>query len=147
MEAINQIKLVVESAQKRSRYNEMHLEVGQWTRQGDVYIHCIESREQFYKTILPGGEEFLPKSRRGELSQDRQLAPGNTKGSRHILGRCDVTIYAPHKDAGVLEGPELHTDQLIVNHPEHAAKKITSDTGKYIVTYQLDQKTRQRVRD
>lgn len=94
---------------------------GDVVRQGDLYLVSI-------------GE--LPKTRR-EIS-DRQLAPGDTQGSRHIL-EGDCVIYDGDKKelsvlieaaigrtvAGPLIGPVFETvGQVEVTHPEHGNRVL-----------------------
>jgi hypothetical protein len=106
--------------------------VGDVVRQGDLYLVCLES--------LPPGT----KTR-------RQLAPGETQGSRHVAeGDCEV--YQPREPAAVsrlvgvacrgadvpaeLVGPivECHGDTTIT-HPEHGHRILPGGTV-WAVVYQ-----------
>ena len=121
---------------------------GQWVRQGDVYLTCVDAS-------WPHGKEM----------QNRQLVPGNTKGSRHVAGE-GITVYegkqAPDGHASRLEdankisggrlskvilGPLLHVKQRAnVTHPEHGDYSLPG--GCYVqVTYQLNSRDLQRARD
>lgn len=93
---------------------------GDCWRQGDVYI-----------TLLDG----VPQGAKQDAKPDPQLAPGTTKGSRHILDSLDgVTCYQLH-NATVLEGPVLDvTKEREVTHPEHG--NVILPPGVYGITYQ-----------
>lgn len=95
------------------------MKYGEVVRQGDVYLSKI-------------GDTAL-----GEQIADRQLAPGTTKGSRHICATDSAKLYAP-KDPGPLTGPTIvsKTDRVIVEHPEHGWLDLPP--GCYRVTYQRD---------
>lgn len=85
--------------------------LGDNIRQGDIFLTCIES---------------LPK---GKPSQVRQLAPGTTQGSRHILfGEVQIVEHEQPVLNGkgeainsVLVGPAFKVlcDKGGVEHPEH----------------------------
>jgi hypothetical protein len=121
---------------------------GQWVRQGDVYLTCVDKS-------WPHGEEV----------KNRQLVPGNSKGSRHIAGE-GITIYqgkqvptglekrledaykiSGNRLASVILGPLLHVKQRAsVEHPEHG--NVSLPGGCYVqVTYQLNSRDLQRARD
>ena len=114
--------------------------VGQFARQGDVYLLRVES--------VPAG---------AKPCADRQLAPGTTQGSRHTV-TDEVDVYRPQgfgtverlgtrenvaaRSVGhVLESKERFT----VSHPEHA--DISLPAGTYQVYHQVDCRTLERVRD
>jgi len=103
--------------------------VGQWIRQGDVFLRRVEANHP-----------------RGKETANRQLAPGKTKGSRHIV-EGDVTICAP-TTTDPLVGPIVKADErFTVAHPEHAHVSLPS--GTYATTFQRDfaQEERARVMD
>lgn len=121
--------------------------VGQVVRQGDVYL-----------VRLPDNAKL------GKETKNRQLAPGTTKGSRHIVdGTAKLfTDWAAPKELfeetakalGVhrenilraLMGPAIKSDGAFrVTHPEHA--DFTLPGGCYGTYGQLDPKTLARVRD
>lgn len=108
------------------------IQVGQVARQGDIYLCCVESSHP-----------------RGEQIEDRQLAPGSTKGSRHVVDG-EVELYrgtvtgSAFGDA--LTGPVIVArERFVVTHPEHA--DVCLPSGTYQVGYQLDPRTRARVAD
>jgi len=94
--------------------------VGDYWRQGDLYITKLAA--------VPSGA--IPVKR-----PSHQLAPGNTKGSRHCLDSLDgVTVYAM-PDADALTGPVLHlARERTIPHPEHGT--VICPPGTYGITYQ-----------
>lgn len=108
------------------------MEVGQIVRQGDIYIHKV-------KADHPHGKKL----------KDRQLAIGNTQGSRHMAS-ADAEVYegkqAPEWAPRALLGPLVKLfKRSIITHPEHAHVEL--EPGNYQVTHQMDARTLQRVRD
>lgn len=96
------------------------IEVGQWVRQGDVYLRAIQA---------PALDTYEPIA-------ERQLAPGTTKGSRHIA-EGNVTIYRYDAPASPLLGPVVCAhERFTVTHPEHAHVSLPS--GWYQVLFQRD---------
>lgn len=127
------------------------MEIGQGGRQGDIYVYRVP--------------EDWP---RGKQLKDRQLAVGNTQGSRHIAaGHVEVFegVKAPEfikaisvdgrevamplgpcivvKD--VKKGKVSRTKKSTVTHPEHAHFML--DPGTYQVVHQIDARTLERVKD
>lgn len=102
--------------------------VGDHIRQGDVYIVRIADAAH------------------GEITQDRQIAPGTTLGSRHVVEGA-ATIYArrtTERDPAV--GPMIvATETWRLTHPEHA--HYVMPAGTYQVRYQVDERTRRAVQD
>jgi hypothetical protein len=129
--------------------------VGEFVRQGDVYLIRIAS--------LPPGFDRETK--------DRQLAPGTTQGSRHVLrdsaglalrtraaqaisstlrawlakqpaiGRERAERMIPAQIGPAITSPE----RLLLEHPEHAHKDLPA--GDYLCLYQLDFAEQRAVRD
>lgn len=96
--------------------------LGDVIRQGDVYLTCID--------CLPQGTK----------SQNRQLAEGDTQGSRHILSG-DVRIIEGVKSFGsvssALIGPAFECKgEVEVTHPEHGNKILPAGTC-WQTTYQV----------
>jgi hypothetical protein len=93
---------------------------GDVIRNGDVYFTKIDK--------IPEG--FEPDPNFG-----LQLAPGTTKGSRHILDSPDgVKIYT-NKRADVLTGPVVSlTKERVATHPEH--RSVELPPGDYAITFQ-----------
>lgn len=104
--------------------------VGDVVRQGDLYLVCLES--------LPEG-----------VKHKRQLAPGNSQGSRHIAeGKCSV--YWPKSPVAValliarasnidappteLIGPMVECiGETTIAHPEHGHRILPEGTSWAIV--------------
>ena len=100
--------------------------VGQWFGQGDISIRRIEAKDVS-----------------GEKTTERQLAPGTSKGSRHIV-EGNVTVLAPKTD-DPLRGPYLRaSERFTVTHPEHG--DVCLPKGDYAVTYQRDFAMEERAR-
>ena len=106
--------------------------VGKHIRQGDVYVKRIESfNKEGYK-----------------LTQNRQLAPGSTMGSRHTVSdavnvyeKPDQSAAKPKNEFGFsVAGPVIEADtRFTISHPEHASFSLPA--GCYEVSYQVDTKT------
>lgn len=93
--------------------------VGDFWRQGDVYVTKLEkcsSSRKMDGVVL-------------------QVAPGNTKGSRHVLDSAEgVEMFQPY-DSSVLTGPQIRlTEERILTHPEHG--DLVLPPGCYQITYQ-----------
>ena len=107
--------------------------LGDVVRQGDLYLVAIERPPDKRKLII-----------------NRQLAPGTTQGSRHVLlGGCpifdgdkqqimDLINIAVGHDVGLateLIGPVFETAMPVeVDHPEHGNRILPA--GVYAVVYQ-----------
>jgi hypothetical protein len=110
-----------------------NIPMGKAIRQGDVYLRRIEKvpSEAIHST------------------NDLQLAPGNTKGSRHILQQSSsLRMFINPNETNALQGPIIVSDEKVVlTHPEHA--HFTLPAGIYSTTYQRDfaQEEIARVRD
>lgn len=119
--------------------------VGQHVRQGDVYLLRLAKRPTCFATA----------------TKNRQLAPGASKGSRHVAEGTAVKLFtAPERDGrpamaklpGVKGGDRLlvgacveAADRFIVSHPEHAHHSLPA--GCYAVLFQLDPRSMRRVED
>ena len=89
---------------------------GDYFRQGDLYIW---KRDKMPKDLSE--------------SKERQLAPGSTKGARHIA-EGDVAIFTT-KGGDALQGPWLKVEsKCTVTHPEHG--NVVLPNGNYEITYQ-----------
>jgi len=106
--------------------------IGQAVRQGDIYLHRVEDDHP-----------------RGDESENKQLAVGATRGSRHLAvgANCFEPQAVPSwVDANQPLGPLIVAqDSFTVTHPEHAHCELPR--GTYQVTHQMDPRTRQRVED
>lgn len=118
---------------------------GDVVRQGDLYLVCIDS--------MPNGKP----------TQNLQLAPGSTQGSRHVLSG-DVTIVtevnyeslqkvAPESFAKrsldpVLVGPAFSCKSDVeVTHPEHGHKILPQGTVWQVVYQQAYAEVVRRAKD
>jgi len=95
------------------------MNVGEWVRQGDVMLERVEGVPQ------------------GEASGVRQLAPGTSRGSRHIIaGSVDCAIVMP-ENRGPLDGPCIDAkSRLVIEHPEHGWLDLPA--GQYRTYFQRD---------
>jgi len=101
-------------------------------RQGDIFIVMLES--------LPEAATKM------DAPEGRQVAPGNTRGSRHCVEATDdVTFYR------VFDGDDL-SDTIVdassagftLRHPEHA--DVTVPCGTYRIVHQQNERN-ERVLD
>jgi hypothetical protein len=109
------------------------IEVGKVVRQGDIYLHRVEAAHL-----------------KGKRRKDRQLALGNTMGSRHVAeapAECYEGVQLPSWcDERTFLGPLIKSEKrFTVTHPEHAHVELPA--GTYQVTHQMDARTMERVRD
>lgn len=127
--AVEALAAVRESAEKiknnePQRFPEAasHLD---YFRQGDLYVTWLDPE------LFNIEEELEPADGPIEL----QLAPGDTKGSRHILDSAEgVTIYK-RKNSDALSGPVMRTTcERTITHPEHG--HLICPPGLYSITYQ-----------
>ncbi|MFN3962515.1 MAG: hypothetical protein ACK4NQ_06020 [Fimbriimonadaceae bacterium] len=112
--------------------------LGEFARQGDIYIVAIDA--------VPAG---------CKPSENRQLAPGTTQGSRHIAeGAVEIyhrtdhgrIVMAKNRKGGHAIGPVIVAkDFFTVTHPEHA--HVSLPPGVYQVCGQIDPVTLRRVQD
>lgn len=106
------------------------LPIGEGIRQGDLYLERISE---------------LPKG--AKLTSVRQLAPGSTKGSRHVAAG-NVQVYNLANPTP-LQGPVVVAGApWSLEHPEHA-NFTDIPSGVYASTYQRDLRQEEiaRVRD
>jgi len=91
--------------------------------QGDINIWKVDSLED-----LPKVNESKPFF---------QLAPGNTRGSRHCLDADSVKnakFYTLQNPTVLQGGVWVNEEDTLVTHPEHGDQVL--DPGTYFVTYQ-----------
>ena len=122
MKTAQEVITAIESLARAHRSDArkvMSMAFGEIVRQGDVYLTRVD---------------HLPD---GEVCEERQLAPGNTKGSRHIVSEStDCVIVTPRRSSPLI-GPCIESrSRLIVEHPEHGWLDLPP--GIYQVTYQRD---------
>lgn len=112
---------------------DVALEIGDVLRQGDLYVVRVHS---------------LPQQRRRR--GNRQLADGDTQGSRHVLrGKCGLFDVDSEDVAGLLRkadrrfevrdyqvGPAFETaGPATIEHPEHGHRTL-SEPGCYLTVFQ-----------
>lgn len=106
---------------------------GEVIHQGDVYLFMVEQHSDVYKYH----KSLKAVDNVGEITSNMQLAPGTTKGSRHILKGEGLTVYNPPEGCSALEGPYFEaTEDFVLTHPEHADHLL--GPGKYVCIYQRD---------
>ncbi len=100
------------------------IQLGEFCRQGDVYLTRVAGTHP-----------------RGPATANRQLAPGLTKGSRHVAHGA-VEVFESAAD-DPLTGPVIFAlERFELRHPEHADFLLPS--GTYEVRYQRDWAAEQR---
>lgn len=112
------------------------IKVGEFARQGDVYLERIDKLTKGW-------------SKTG----NRQLAPGTSPGSRHVVTKGPTLFVSPERApternrTGLrLLGPQIEAKEAFtVEHPEHA--HITLPPGVYQTSYQLDWQQQRAVQD
>lgn len=127
---------LVEKGAELNKAEERHMkamEEGQIVRQGDIYIHRVKATHAHGKEL-----------------KTRQLAIGETQGSRHVLEgvKCMVLegTKAPEWAPRALLGPLVKlSERCFISHPEHAY--VSLPAGTYQITHQMDARTLARVRD
>ena len=130
-EMIEKIEKQAETHSNEDRFVRT-VQMGQIIRQGDIYVERVKDNIS-----------------KGKETQELQLAPGTSKGSRHILVKDpgNLKVYEnPTNDP--LDGPIIQAKKrFALNHPEHPNFSIPS--GTYKITYQRDfaMEERARVRD
>lgn len=124
----------------KTEYISNAVSVGQVVRQGDLYFECIGNNGEGVK--LPEG---------GKPTSNRQLVPGTTQGSRHILdGDCKIVKDVSFKRMpATLVGPAFEcVGDVVATHPEHGHKVFPMGTSWQTFGQQAyDQEMIRRVRD
>jgi len=131
------VTIIKETAKVRPEVRHISkMTIGQAVRQGDCYIVRISM------THKPG----MPR-------KDFQLAPGTSRGSRHIATGEKIEVFeasAIPRRSGInsraLLGPVMVAkSRCLVTHPEHA--HVDLPPGAYQILYQMDMQTQERVQD
>lgn len=117
-EALVEMRKSVENfdAKKTERINAPSL--GDVVRQGDIYLACVSN--------INGGTE----------TDNRQLAPGNTQGSRHVInGKAKIYTGISFMNINsALIGPAFKCEtDVTVEHPEHGHKILPEGTMWQVV--------------
>lgn len=137
-ETLNTAEVVDKVQKSAKKMQEMRIcpemKIGEFARQGDIYIERIS-------TISKKGREI----------KSHQLAPGTSKGSRHIVqAEQSVKIFTSTPNLGTRApfqaGPAIEAAcDFVISHPEHAWMKMKK--GLYQIWYQLDFHRKERVKD
>ena len=137
--ALDRVQSVAEQIQNDETAVVGTVSPGDVIRQGDLYVVCVTGR-------MPTQAKLTP-------TNERQLAPGTSQGSRHVLhGECNVATCATPADAEAviatiakvlhprpvelfppLIGPIFTTEgQVELTHPEHGNRVLPA--GETFVT-------------
>lgn len=135
-EVLDLIRQAAEAASQEIRFVEKHAAGKVAARQGDVYLHMVGANH-------PHGKEIA----------ERQLAQGETQGSRHSIDGAGVKVYEgttlpPYCEPRTFLGPcfDIIGEEHRTNtHPEHAHNHLPP--GRYQVTHQMDARTLMRAQD
>lgn len=135
--AVEDVHAEIERTAREKAVSEIRMvekiEIGQAVRQGDIYVHRV-----------------APGHQRGPKLESRQLAVGDSQGSRHVA-ELPADVYAgielPESCApGTFLGPVIVSlGRFKIVHPEHAHFSLPD--GVYQVTHQSDARTKERVID
>jgi len=131
---------------------------GYGIRQGDLYLLAVPALDYREKdaelwestfNALTGDNrgdiiKELKTTKRGKKTQNRQMARGTTKGSRHILVGT-ATIYEGPESESSLLGPVFKTKgRTVLEHPQHGNISLPSCTAR--VVFQRDWAAAERLR-
>ena len=138
METLQVIEKIKRSAKAMPKVRVIQeMKIGQVVRQGDIYIERVKEIEG-----------------KGNAITSRQLAPGTTKGSRHIVGDSPaVTIWKSKPSlngkAAFQIGPAIEAvGDLSITHPEHAfIKFLVKSKQCFQVWFQSDWARQARTKD
>lgn len=138
-EAIREIEERAKINQETIRVIDVpHLKVGECYRQGDLYVFKIADDHPVGKPL-----------------ERRQLADGESIGQRHVLlGEFQIyeTIKCPIKynDDIFEKAARGYTFDVLGEcrnaHPEHA-HFVFHQKGRFFVSHQVDEQTKEKVRD
>jgi hypothetical protein len=120
VESLSRVQSVAESIRcGDTQWFPVAASPGDWVRQGDIKI-----------TFMAGVPDGATPGK-----QEAQLAPGTTKGSRHILDSLEGVTCYDHPVKDVLQGPVLQLSQeRTVTHPDHGHWVLPP--GTFNITYQ-----------
>ena len=130
IEVFNKVKENATITKKKKIVIE-HIGINKYIRQGDIYIRRIEK--------ITGTKKI----------NNRQLATGSTKGSRHMVDDSvelfDGFIFLKNSPKFIF-GPQIKAKKcFLITHPEHA--DFILPAGNYQVSYQGDWIRQEKVRD
>lgn len=130
--------IIVENAKTSSQEVRIVKKIlpGQAIRQGDIYMICVNPKGE---TVIPATKftnELLIDTRNYKTkTKNRQLAPGTSKGSRHIITSVAEIFEYTNTRWDILGGPLVVSDvEIVLAHPEHAHYRLPA--GTYAVRFQ-----------
>lgn len=117
--AVEDVARQAESIKNDEEQRITNVELGDDVRQGDIYLTRLES--------VPTGAK--------PIKFRKQLAPGNTQGSRHTIRSSRGVKMYEVGNASPLDGPIIESKgNLAIDHPEHG--NLILPPGIYATTYQ-----------
>lgn len=137
--AVETLETIKKSAKTMQQVRVVEgMKIGEVARQGDIYVERVAAIEG-----------------KGTAVKSRQLAPGTTKGSRHIVEDSpNVTLWESRPSlngrASFQIGPAIEAKgDFSVTHPEHAFIKfiIGKATQFFQVWFQADFNRKERAKD
>jgi hypothetical protein len=142
-ETINEISQAAKPRQEMRVIKS--IQPGQMIRQGDIYLVCISGMTDIkvFDNIKVTVAEYTKPVKTNK--KHHQLVPGSTMGSRHMVDSKVMMSLNPTNKSSLV-GPILRSVEAFeVTHPEHAHFRMPA--GEYLVCYQLNDKTKERVKD
>jgi len=131
LESVRQVEQVAESIKSDAtqRFPEA-ASLNDAVRQGDLYITLIAN--------VPLAAKLVKKP-------SKQLAPGNTQGSRHCISNMrNVRVFA-NPQPSAYDGPILEVKkEVTIEHPEHGDWVL--NPGCYAISYQRTEDSEGRIR-
>jgi hypothetical protein len=118
---------------------------GHMIRQGDIYAINVDGMTsiEVFQTVKVDFKNYTSKVKTNKTHY--QLVPGSTKGSRHTV-KNDLEIFVNPTNDSSLVGPLIKSQKdFTIEHPEHAHFQLPA--GTYLICYQMNDKTKQRVKD
>ena len=149
------INIVSEGAiprQEKRVLSHKHIPVQKYIRQGDLYVINVTGLKKITVFKDKDGKngievnltEYITKVKSNK--RVHQLVPGSTVGSHHQVLADKVDMYINPTNRSSVIGPVLKAEQAFdVLHPHHAHHNLPGN--EYLVCYQLNDKTKERVKD
>lgn len=153
LEIHEQIAGYAKTASQEVRRLERTMKIGEWARQGDLYLIAIKAVPKGAK-LVAGTTEIALAEERKDLKEiphngstggaplrhprsEIQLAQGTTMGSRHMLQMREGITFYRVATPGPLDGGTIEAKgRCYITHPEHA--HVDLPAGIYEVRYQTD---------
>ena len=123
IQAVDNVVESAKTAKKATRVWDTNI-LAPVARQGDVYLRRLPLEAEFAREM--------------KLAETRQIAPGDTPGSRHVLNEGPQIFN--FTDAGPLEGPVIRAPEgFYLSHPTHGDIDCRLP-GTYVVTFPVDKR-------